>query len=192
MGAPRGEQVASAMQAVLDALEPLTDRDWNARAGDLEWTCHQTAIHLASDLIRYAAQLAGATDEAYLRFGLAVSDQEPPAELLRILHGCGLALAAVVDRTPADATAWHWGPTDASGFAAMGMGELLVHAYDIAQGLDHDWSPPSDLARVVVERLFAGTVMADDPSVVLLWSTGRIDVDGRDHVDQWVWRAASA
>ena len=31
--------------------------------------------------------------------------------------------------------AWHWGMSDAAGFAAMGVAEALVHTYDITQGL---------------------------------------------------------
>ena len=30
-----------------------------------------------------------------------------------------------------------------------------------------------------------------DPSALLLWSTGRIAIEGRERVDRWVWRAAS-
>lgn len=191
MGTPGAEQVVGATSAALDALEPLTDRSWNTRAGELEWTCHQTAAHIASDLLRYAAQLAGQTDDAYLRFEVTVSDDEPPAELLRIIHGCGHALAAVVDRSLADVRAWHWGQTDASGFAAMGIGELLVHTYDITHGLGQAWWPPRDLAQMVVSRLHDEVPAVDDPSALLLWSTGRIDIDGLHHVDGWVWRAAS-
>jgi hypothetical protein len=191
MGTPSGEQVVRATRVVVGTLEPLADRGWDTPAGDLEWTCRQTAVHIASDLITYAAQLAGHTDDAYLRFAVTVSDDEPPAELLRILCGCGLVLAAVVDRSPADARAWHWGPTDASGFAAMGIGELLVHTYDITHGLGHDWQPPRDLAQAVVSRLHQDDPAIDDPSTLLLWSTGRIDIDGLDRVDRWVWRAAS-
>ncbi len=191
MGTTWGEQVVGATSAVLDALEPLADRRWNTRAGDLEWTCHQTAIHVASDLIKCAAQLAGHIDDTYLRFAVMVSPDEPPEELLRIIHGCGRVLGSVVDSSPADARAWHWGPTDASGFAAMGIGELLVHTYDITRGLGHDWRPPRDLAQAVVSRLNGGAPAADDTSALLLWSTGRIDIAGLDHVDDWVWRAAS-
>jgi hypothetical protein len=138
MRTPWGEQVAGATSAVLDALEPLVHRGWNTRAGNLERNCHLTAAHVASGLIKYAAQLVAHTHDAYLRFGATSSDDEPPAELLRIIRGCGLVLAAVIDRSPADARAWHWGPTDPSGFAAMGIGELLVYTYDITHGLGHE------------------------------------------------------
>ncbi|QYG95134.1 hypothetical protein HC251_23700 [Iamia sp. SCSIO 61187] len=191
MGTPWGDRVFEATAAVVDALGPLADHGWDARAGGLEWTCRQTAAHIASDLLRYAAQLAGRTDDAYLRFAVTVADEAPPDELLRIIHGGGHVLAAVVDAAPTDARAWHWGPTDRSGFAAMGVGELLVHTYDITQGLGHDWRPPPALAAVVVERLHAGSAALDDPADVLLWSTGRIEIEGLDRVDDWVWRAAA-
>jgi uncharacterized protein (TIGR03083 family) len=190
MGMPWGHQVVGATSAVIDVLEPLDARRWDAPAGDLEWTCQQTAAHIASGLVRYAAQLAGHTDDAYLRLAVTVADDEPPTELLRIIHGGGRMLAAVVDGTPADARAWHWGPTDASGFAAMGIGELLVHTYDITRGLGHERHPPRPLAQAVVERLVDGAPAVDDPSALLLWSTGRIDIGGVDRRDEWVWRAA--
>jgi hypothetical protein len=185
-----GGLVVTATSAALDVLEPLTDRSWNARAGDLTWTCHQTAAHMASDLAKYAAQLASRTQGRYPRFGLTVPDDEPPAGLLRVVNGCGRLLGAVVDAAPTDARAWHWGPTDASGFAAMGIAELLVHTYDITLGLGHVWRPPRVLAQAVASRLLPGPPPVHDPSDLLLWSTGRIDVDGLDHVDDWVWRAA--
>ena len=181
-----------ATSAVLDVLEPLAHRRWSSRAGDLEWTCHRTAIHVASDLMKYSAQLAGHTEDAYLRFAVTVSEDEPPEELLRIIKGCGRVLGSVVDTSPADARAWHWGPTDASGFAAMGIGELLVHTYDITRGLRHDWRPPGDLAGTVVSRLRRGAPAIDDASALLLWSTGRIDIPGLDHVDDWLWRGAAS
>jgi hypothetical protein len=72
----------------------------------------------------------------------------------------------------------------------MGVGEMLIHTFDITRGLGVDWRPPNDLAQAVISRLHDGAPATDDPSAQLLWSTGRIDVPGLDHVDNWVWRAA--
>jgi hypothetical protein len=186
-----GGRVIIATSVRLDALEPLADRRWETQAAGLEWTCHQTAIHVASDLVRYAAQLSGQINDAYLTFALTASHDEPPKELLRIIFGCGRVLGSVVDSSSPDDRAWHWGPPDASGFAAMGIGELLVHTYYITCGLGRPWRPPRDLAQAVVSRVQEGAPAIDDPSAQLLWSTGRIDIAGLDHVDDWVWRAAS-
>jgi hypothetical protein len=85
--------------------------------------------------------------------------------------------------------AWHWGPTDPSGFAALGVNETLMHTYDITEGLGIEWYPPESLCRAVLARLFSDAP-AGDPVQVLLWSTGRADLPGRPRVTSWVSRAA--
>jgi hypothetical protein len=73
----------------------------------------------------------------------------------------------------------------------MGVGELLVHTYDIASGLEVDWRPPAPLAEVVLARLMPDAP-PDDPAATLLWATGRIELDGRPPVGDWVWRPAAS
>lgn len=174
---------------MLRLLRPQVGRDWSARAGGLEWTCHETAAHVAHDLAKYAAQLAGRAEHSYLDFRLVIPDDAPPTEVLRVVGACGRLLAECVAAAPADARAWHWGPTDATGFAAMGIGELLVHAHDIACGLGIDWRPPQELADVVVSRLIDSS-SSDDPSSLLLWATARLDLPDRPRSEGWVWHAA--
>lgn len=190
MGTTWGQQVVHATSQVHDVLHGLADRDWDAPAGGLTWSCHQTARHIAGDLTKYATQLAGRVDDAYLRFAVTAAPDEPLEELLRLIDACGRLLGTVVDSAPPEARAWHWGPTDASGFAAMGIGELLVHTYDITSGLGADWRPPADLAELVVSRLMEHAPSIARPSSLLLWATGRMELPGRQHVSDWVWRAA--
>jgi len=45
------------------------------------------------------------------------------------------------------------------------------------------------LCAAVLDRLFPGAP-AGDPVEVLLWSTGRADLDGRPRVTSWVLKAA--
>lgn len=186
---PGPRHVSEATEVVLRLLRAEVGRDWSARAGGLDWSCRETTAHIAHDLAKYAAQLAGRAEESYLNFRLVIPDDAPQAEVLRVLDASGRLLAQSVSDAPADARAWHYGPTDATGFAAMGIGELLVHAYDIARGLGIDWRPPEELSRVVVARLFDPSNGAD-PSSLLLWATGRTELPGRPPVDHWVWRAA--
>jgi hypothetical protein len=164
-------------------------RDWSARAAGLDWTCRQTAAHIAHDLAKYAAQLAGRVEDSYLNFRLVIPNDAPMTEVLRVVGACGSLLTESVAAAPGDARAWHYGPTDSTGFAAMGIGELLVHTYDIANGFGIDWRPPDELAEVVVSRLF-NMSYPDDPASLLLWATGRVDLPGRPRVEAWVWRAA--
>ena len=174
---------------MLRLLRPEVGRDWSAPAGELEWTCQQTAAHIAHDLAKYAAQLAGRVEQSYLSFRLVIPNDAPPTEVLRVVGACGRLLTESVAAAPGAARAWHWGPTDSTGFAAMGVGELLVHAYDIARGLAIDWRPPQELAEVVVSRLVDASY-TDDPTSLLLWATGRVELPHRPRVEDWAWRAA--
>jgi hypothetical protein len=139
-------------------------------------------------LVRYAAQVAGGATASYLPFDLTVRPS-PPQDVLEVAGACGRLLSGAIEHARPDAVAWHWGLSDTAGFAAMGVAETLVHTHDITQGLDVDWTPPEPLSQLVVDRL-----VPDAPpgpgSDVLLWVTGRADIDGRPRVADWVWRAA--
>src|SRR4051794_6492934 len=138
-------QVLDAVEAMLAALRPQVDRDWQVPAGPLEWSCQETAAHVANDLAKYAAQLAGRATDRYLPFDLVPFPAATTTDILDIVAACGRLLAAVVERAGPAARAWHWGMADAAGFAAMGVGEVLVHTHDITSGLGVDWWPPGDL-----------------------------------------------
>jgi hypothetical protein len=172
------------------SLGPYVGLDWQTRAGSLEWSCWQTAAHVAHDLLAYAGQLAARPPAGYLPFDLVVATHASPAEMLEVVSGCGRLLSASIAVAPRDARGWHWGMCDPEGFAAMGVAEALVHTYDIARGLGVRWLPPQDLAEVVVDRL-----VPDAPrgpaTEVLLWATGRADLEGHPRVTSWVWRAAA-
>jgi hypothetical protein len=74
----------------------------------------------------------------------------------------------------------------AAGYAAIGAAEGLLHAYDIATGLDLDWSPGDGLARAVVDAVFPqapGTTPWDR----LLAATGR----GGVAPERWTYAAAA-
>lgn len=180
-------------QAVGEAvrvLAPHESRDWRVRAGSLDWTCRETAAHIAHDLLAYAGQVAGRPDDAYLPFDLVVSDGATPREVLRVVVACGRLLSSALATADPGARAWHWGPTDPSGFAAMGVNETLMHTYDITQGLGIAWRPPASACAAVLARLFP-RAPEGDPVQVLLWSTGRGELPGHAPVTSWVMKAAT-
>ncbi|GLY95167.1 maleylpyruvate isomerase N-terminal domain-containing protein [Actinoplanes sp. NBRC 103695] len=178
--------VGGAVAEMTRLLTPHVGADWDVRAGSLDWSCWETAAHIAHDLTAYAMQLSAGTDDAYLPLDLVVRPGTPPARLLQIVQGCGRLLTAAVDAAGPDARAWHWGPTDPTGFAALGMNETLVHTYDIAQGLGLDWLPPEDAARTILDRLFPDAPTTEDHADMLLRCTGRRGETGPD----WTLRAA--
>jgi hypothetical protein len=184
--------VQAAVAEMVRVLAPHTDRDWRAvKAGTLEWSCWTTAAHVAHDLLAYAGQVSAAPPDAYLPFDLTIVDTARPAQVLQVVTACsGLLVSAISTADPAT-RAWHWGPCDPGGFAAMGVAETVLHTFDLTRGLDIAWQPPADLCAGVLARLFPHAPPGD-PVEVLLWSTGRGDLPGRDRVTHWVWKAALA
>jgi hypothetical protein len=172
------------LAVVTAELRAHLDLDWAAPAGTLSWSRRDTAVHIAHDLLAYAGQVAARPDGAYLPMDLTVRDSAGPAEIVTVVDAAGtLLIRAVAAAAPGD-RGWHWGPADPSGFAALGMNELLNHAYDITGR-----RPPPDLAAAVLARLFPDAPDGD-PADVLLWCTGRIALPGRERRTGWVVTAA--
>jgi hypothetical protein len=186
-----GGHVEAAVAEMAAVLTPLADVDWQARAGSLEWSCWETAVHVAHDLASYAAQVAGRATDGYLPFDLVVAPRTGSREVLGVVVACGRLLSSAVASAGPGPVAWHWGMADAEGFAAMGVAEALVHTYDITQGLGVAWRPPEPLCELVVARLLADAP-SGPASAVLLWATGRADLEGHPRVREWVWRAATS
>ncbi|WP_105975202.1 GNAT family N-acetyltransferase [Streptomyces geranii] len=192
-----GDEVTEAVAGLVALLRPALDRDWaKTGAGPLEWSCRRTAEHIASDLIAYAGQLAGQAKSAYVPFLISIDGREgglAPADnagILDVLTTTGALLGAAVRTAPRNARGFHPYPfrsANREGFAAMGIAEVLLHAYDIAQGLDLAYEPPAHLAEFVLTRIFPEVRPGPDPWQTLLWATGRADLPGRPRLTEWHW-----
>jgi hypothetical protein len=196
-----GADVDEAVAFLVRTLRPHASEDWSVRAGPLSWSCQRTAVHLAHDLLAYAGQVAGAASVSesvsksesaagdYLPVDLRVHGDASPAQLLDVVQAIGRLLAVAVDAAAPDVRAWHWGPTDPAGFAALGVNEVLVHAHDIGTGLGVPWTPPLRLCRVVLERLFPDAPPGP-AGRTLLWCTGRATLGERPRRRRWTAAAA--
>lgn len=158
-------------------------------AGSLNWSCWQTAAHVAHDLLAYAGQVAARATVGYLPFDLVIAPEAAPRDVLAVASACGRHLSGAVANAGDGPVAWHWGMSDAAGFAAMGVAETLVHTYDITRGLGVAWRPPELLCQLVVHRLLPNSPPGPAREV-LLWATGRAELIGQPRVGEWVWRAA--
>ncbi|GGU00889.1 maleylpyruvate isomerase N-terminal domain-containing protein [Actinomadura citrea] len=172
----------------LDLLSGAAGSDWTRPAHDLDWTCRETLDHLALGLIGYAGLLIARPSDRYIALFASLDAGAPiPA----CLEGIGIAtslLASAVRETPADARAWHpWGHSDRTGFAAMGITELVCHTYDIAHALGVRWTPPDEASAAVLDRLFPDAPTAHAPSDALLWCTGRVPLPERPRQANWQW-----
>lgn len=184
-----GSDVERAAAEMVSALTPHTGRDWQVKAGSLDWTCWTTAAHVAHDLLAYAAQVAALPSDAYLPLDLCVREATPPEAVLQVISAAARLLGTAVDAAPESARAWHWGPCDPGGFAAMGVAEILLHTYDIGQGLALPWLPPAGLSAPVLARLFPDSPSGPAPEV-LLWSAGRLALPTHPRRTTWSWRAS--
>jgi hypothetical protein len=181
--------VEQAVAEMVRVLGPYESRDWQRPAGSLEWSCWTTAAHVAHDLLAYAGQVAAEPASAYLPFDLVIRADAPPRDVLQVVIASGSLLSSALTTARREARAWHWGATDLGGFAALAVNETLVHTYDITQGLGIGWLPPESLCAAVLARLFPDAPEGD-PVQVLLWSTGRAELEDRPRVTSWIPRAA--
>ncbi|WP_329212403.1 VOC family protein [Streptomyces sp. NBC_00683] len=199
------DDVARAVHLAVDVLKESPADNWQVPAGSLEWSCWETVEHLSDDLFAYAVQLGPRKPptDTEVPYRWAAEREGGPANsifadpaagsagLLQTLEASGALLTAMVRTTPADVRSHHvFGLSDAEGFAAMGIVETLVHTHDVAEGLSLSWAPPADLCDRVLARLFPGAPDDEDRWAVLLWSTGRADLPGRDRVSSWKWHGA--
>lgn len=197
-----------AVRLAVQTLSQAANREvaeWDVKAGSLDWTCWETAEHLADDLFAYAARMGPASPPLNGRVPFANDPRRPgapdntiyvdreqgPAGLVQAVDACGGLLIAMLRTVSPDVRAFHiFGVADPEGFAAMGVTETLVHAYDLAQGLGLAWDPPAGLCAQVLARLFPDVpAHAADPWSVLLWATGRGGLPGQDRRTTWRWYA---
>ncbi|MDT0444606.1 maleylpyruvate isomerase N-terminal domain-containing protein [Streptomyces johnsoniae] len=196
------DDVARAVRLALTTLAEASGADWEHKAGGLEWTCWETAEHLADDLFAYAVQLGPRTPPLDGEVPFVAGSRRPggpaisvradrsagPAGLLQVLESCGALLAAMVRTTPPHVRSYHSnGVSDPEGFAAMGIVETLVHTHDLAEGLGRPWSPPADLCAPVLARLFPDAPAGTDPWSTLRWATGRGELPGHPRLTTWRW-----
>jgi uncharacterized protein (TIGR03083 family) len=181
--------VTEAVAETQRTLGPYVEANWNAPAGDLDWSCRQTGVHIASSLLWYAGQVVGQDTEGYVGFDIVMDDGTGPDELLRAITLFGAVLSRVITAADPSDRAFHfYGVSDPDGFAAMGALETMVHTYDICQGLGIDWRPPNHLCTPVLARLFPDAP-AGEPAAALLWCTGRSALDDLPRRSEWGWDA---
>ncbi|MEU8007069.1 hypothetical protein AB0B66_38400 [Catellatospora sp. NPDC049111] len=185
-GPPQGRL---ALRSPQDVLCPHAAAGWSVPAGPLDWTCHDTAAHIAHDLTAYAppARCRPRRRPRALRPDRAAHGRPRAAAADR--HRSRRAAGRRARRRRPGRARLALGPGDPSGFAAMGTAETPPHTHDITRSLDPSWAIAGELAALILHRLLPDAP-AGDPADVLLWCTGRGGLPGHPRRTSWSWRAA--
>ena len=166
------------------------DLDWDRPIPEMTWSVREVVAHISDVLLWYSTDLSAGTGELST-MDLKVRPTEPPEQLIQTLTVFSSLLGYVVDGVPPGQRGLHPdGMADATGFAAMGCDELLVHTWDAATGLGLEFEPPEVLSRVVLRRLFPWAPKDTDPWATLLWANGRRDLPGAQRQVDWHRHAA--
>jgi hypothetical protein len=180
--------IARVAEETRTALSPFDGADWSVPAHDLEWSCRETAVHLADAYFAHAARIVAQPQHWFVPAEITVDDPVEPEQLLEVIGACAELLRwAAIGADPAS-RAWHpWGTSDPAGSVAMGAAEGLLHTWDICGGLGSDWRPPGELCRPVIDRLFPDAPTDADPTDALLWCSGRAALPNRPRLAKWRW-----
>jgi uncharacterized protein (TIGR03083 family) len=168
-----GRHVLEAAAACQGLLGPAAGQDWTRPIPEMDWTVAEAVGHIAEGTLWYASDVA-AGERQLETMELRVRPGTANADLIRTVGVVATVLARVIDASPASARGWHpMGQADPSGFAAMACDELLVHTDDAARGLGLPFTPPDELVRATLARLFPWAPTTD-PWPALLWCNGRV------------------
>ncbi|MFE6333270.1 GNAT family N-acetyltransferase [Streptomyces sp. NPDC057806] len=186
-----GERVQEAVAGSVALLRTAAGKDWDAvKAARSEWSCREAAVHIAHDLIVYAGRLAARGRTAHVPLTVTPDATAGNEGLLEAIETTGTLFTATLRTTPRHVRAHHPCPyfsANADGFAALGVGEVLLHTYDIAEALGLAYEPPAVLAEFALTRLLPHVRPGPTPWATLLWATGRGTLPDRAPVTDWHW-----
>jgi uncharacterized protein (TIGR03083 family) len=192
VGVLSGNDVVRAATLVTNALTAAADRSWDVPVPDLEFTVGGVVAHAAEVCLWYAIDFTAAGADLVTVEHHVHPDRGSNELLLQTVTTYARVLAATLEAAPRGQRGFHpMGRADASGFAAMGCDELLIHGDDAARGLGIAFRPDLALCDRVVRRLFPWVDVNTDPWKALRYANGRIALDDRHpKLEGWSWHCA--
>jgi uncharacterized protein (TIGR03083 family) len=187
----RPDDLLAAAAVCRATLEPALDRDWEVPAREMEWSCRRTLDHIVDALMLYSGYVGprATARRTPLRNG---DPGATLADLLTSAEGAAAILAELVRALPAGTRVFHpAGMADATGYVAMGCEEILVHTWDIAEGLGIPFAAPEELAARIVARILPWAPADVPPWDALRWGVGRIELPRHGRLGpDWYWHPA--
>ena len=153
----------------------------------LQWTRRATLTHTMQAFANYILNLTNMTTSQPPRvYGV---DETVDAQQL----GAGLVywsevLAQAATAAPPGARGYHYlGRPDAEGYLAMAGVEMAMHTHDVLLGIS-EFRMDAPVIGQLVARLFPWAPKTGDRWEVLLWATGRAQIEGLpNNASGWAW-----
>jgi hypothetical protein len=189
-----GDDVLAAAELCRTMLEPALAADWAVPVPGLDFTVASAVAHAAEAPLWYSLDIWSGQEDA--AFDVKVGPDAPNERLVASLVASACALAAGADAAPAGTRGFHpFGSPDPAAFAAMACDELLVHGDDAARGLGRARpglrpGPRPGLGGPGTPLSWHVVGPGEDPWRVLLWASGRTDLEGRPRQVGWRWQRA--
>jgi hypothetical protein len=144
--------IVAVVTLAVESLTSVVEGDWSVRAGSVEWSCWQTVDHMVDCVFSYTLQLAGRAQDGWLALQeLHALPSATPGQLVQALGAVGETFAAVLRATPAGVTASDGvQQLDLSDWAARAMYEVVLHTYDVLEGLGGSFEPPPQLCAAIL------------------------------------------
>jgi uncharacterized protein (TIGR03086 family) len=180
------EEVAEASAVLADVLAQVGSADWVAPTPCTAWSVSQVLNHVVATLTKFSLFAEGRTAAPRTPSG----DMLSPDPLTAFAAARERARTAWADVEPERRCRLPFGEFSAREAAAIAAFDVLLHAWDIAQGIGVPVRSPSEglrkVAASVAERLVTDDAVADGfyvqpqpgPEAAgwegLLWRTGRV------------------
>ncbi len=180
-----GSNLLQSARASATFLASALDLDWDRPIPEMTWSVRRVVAHISEVLLWYSTDLSAGPSELST-MDVTVRPTEDPVLLIETITAFSTMLGHVVDGAPPGHRGWHPdGLADASGFAAMGCDELLVHTHDAAVGLGREFEPSEVLSQAVLRRLFPWAPRDTDSWDTLLWANGRRELPDLPRQVNW-------
>src|SRR5205085_166093 len=175
------EQFSKIASIAAGTLRAASDDDWSGPAGPLSWSCRETAGHIVDVVFSYALQLAAEAKAGYVPLNeLRPLPEAQPRDIVDAFAAVARMFHAVLASAAAETRAWHsLGLLSPGQWAGLGANEVLMHTFDICDGLHVTFVPAGELCEATLDDMLRlhnrprESLSAIEPCAALLELSGR-------------------
>ncbi len=185
------EDLRYSSRLAVEAMESLTDTQWNGKTVGLDWTRLRTAGHVLEAYGYCIVNAVNRSTRSISRIFRVPLDAKPSEITEALPLWAEVLLQAAVGMPEGTRGTHRWGKVDSEGYLAIGCVEALLHVYDVLEGISSSFEVPEPLTNRLISRLFPWVDADGDAWQRLLWATGRNELPGKPSMSgSWAWHCA--